>query len=167
LNEGIAGYQVDREGRKEELRIRGGSEATNIPLVVLVNQGSASGSELLAGALQDRQRAVLIGTRTFGKGSVNHLRELSDGSALYVTIGRWLTPSGRQIEGNGLQPDVAITFTEDDLTNRRDAQLSYAIQALQAKISGQPLPPAPPQPSPPPSPQPISPQASPVTPQRP
>src|SRR5205823_2127432 len=73
LDGGIAGYQVDRAGNKQELRLRGRGEGTDIPMVVLVNGGSASGSELLAGALQDRGRAQLVGTKTFGKGSVNHL----------------------------------------------------------------------------------------------
>lgn len=133
LEGGIAGYQVNRNGDRAELRLRGRGESANIPLVVLVNGGSASGSELLAGAMQDRDRAVLIGTKTFGKGSVNHLRELSDGSALYVTIGRWLTPKGRQIEGNGLAPDIEVQITEDDVRNRRDAQLERAVQVIQAR----------------------------------
>jgi carboxyl-terminal processing protease len=133
LDGGIAGYQVDRSGNKRELPIRNSGEVTELPTVVLVNRGSASGSELLAGALQDRERAVVIGTQTFGKGSVNHLRELSDGSALYVTIGRWLTPSGRQIEGNGLVPDVELALTEADIQARRDAQLERAVQELKSR----------------------------------
>ncbi len=133
LEGGIAGYQVDRSGNKRELPIRNSGEVTELPTVVLVNQGSASGSELLAGALQDRERAVVIGTQTFGKGSVNHLRELSDGSALYVTIGRWLTPSGRVIEGNGLIPDVELALTEADIQARHDAQLERAVQELKSR----------------------------------
>ena len=103
--------------------------------MVLVNRGSASGSELLAGALQDRGRAVLIGTRTFGKGSVNHLRQLSDGSALYVTIGRWLTPNGRQIEGNGLTPDITVEMTEEDVKSQKDPQLERAIEVMRTRAS--------------------------------
>ncbi len=135
LEGGIAGYQVNRNGDRQELRLRGRGEAANLPMVVLVNGGSASGSELLAGAIQDRGRAVVIGTKTFGKGSVNHLRELSDGSALYVTIGRWLTPKGRQIEGNGLSPDIEVQLTEDDIRNRRDVQLERAVQVLQSRTA--------------------------------
>ncbi|MBI2887498.1 MAG: S41 family peptidase [Chloroflexi bacterium] len=131
LDGGIAGYQVDRFGRKDELKVPGGGQATTIPLVVLINGGSASGSELLAGALQDRGRALLIGSKSFGKGSVNHLRELSDGSALYVTIGRWYTPKGRQIEANGLTPDIEVPLTEEDIRNQRDTQFQRALQALQ------------------------------------
>lgn len=134
LDGGIAGYQVDRYGKKDELRVPSNGQATTIPMVVLINSGSASGSELLSGALQDRGRALLIGTRSFGKGSVNHLRELSDGSALYVTIGRWLTPKGRQIEGNGLTPDIEVQLSEDDARNQRDSQLERALQTLQARV---------------------------------
>jgi len=121
LDGGVAGYQVDKNGRRETLRLSGKGDFTDIPVVVLVNGGSASGSELLAGALQDRGRAKLAGTATYGKGSVNHLKELADGSALYVTIGRWLTPNGRLIEGNGLTPDFTIAITEDDVKAIRDA----------------------------------------------
>ena len=135
LKGGDAGYQVDRNGRKETLRLTNDGEALDIPVVVLVNRGSASGSELLAGALQDRGRAVLIGTRTFGKGSVNHLRQLSDGSALYVTIGRWLTPNGRQIEGNGLTPDIPLEMTEEDVKNQKDPQLERAIEVMRTRAS--------------------------------
>lgn len=130
LDGGIAGYQVDRAGNKQELRLRGKGEGTDIPMVVLVNGGSASGSELLAGALQDRGRAKLVGTKTFGKGSVNHLRELSDGSALYVTIGRWQTPNGRQIEGHGLDPDIEVQLTDEDVQSRHDSQMDRALQVL-------------------------------------
>lgn len=132
LDGGIAGYQVDRNGRREALPLPGRGDYTTIPMVVLVNGGSASGSELLAGALQDRGRAKLVGTPTYGKGSVNHLKELADGSALYVTIGRWLTPNGRLIEGNGLTPDYHVPFTEDDLQARRDPQLEKALEVLRA-----------------------------------
>ena len=148
LSGGLAGYQVDRDGNRKELPLHVNSDATDLPTVILVNQGSASGSELLAGAMQDRKRALLIGTRTFGKGSVNHLRELSDGSALYVTIGRWLTPSGRLIEGNGLEPDIEVRHTEESLSNGIDLQMEYAIKALQAQINGEELPVPPPTPAP-------------------
>lgn len=145
LDGGIAGYQVNRNGDRTELRLRNRGETTSTPMVVLVNGGSASGSELLAGALQDRGRAVVIGTKTFGKGSVNHLRELSDGSALYVTIGRWLTPNGRQIEGQGLAPDVEVRVTEEDIRAQRDVQMERAIQTLQGRTA-QGIPGAPAQP---------------------
>ncbi len=132
---GLAGYQVDRNGKRDSLPLTNKAEFGDIPMVVLVNQGSASGSELFSGALQDRNRAKLVGTRTFGKGSVNHLRELSDGSALYVTIGRWLTPNGRLIEGNGLTPDFPVTITEDDLRAQRDPQMDKGLDVLRAAMA--------------------------------
>jgi carboxyl-terminal processing protease len=87
---------------------------TDLPMVVLVNENSASGSEVLSGALQDRQRALIAGTVTYGKGSVNQLQPLSNGSGIYITISRWLTPDGRMIEGKGIEPDVVLTITGDE-----------------------------------------------------
>ena len=83
-------------------------------MVVLVNQYSASASEVLTGALKDHQRAVIAGTVTYGKGSVNNLVQLLDGSGIYITIGRWLTPNGTLIEGKGIKPDQAVDFTKVD-----------------------------------------------------
>lgn len=136
LKDGIVAYQMDRNGKRETWDVRSGGEALTIPLTVLVNQGSASGSEVLAGAMQDRGRAVVIGTKTFGKGSVNHIRELSDGSALYVTIARWLTPKEHLIEGNGLMPDIVVPITEEDLRSQRDPQMERAIEALREQVRG-------------------------------
>jgi carboxyl-terminal processing protease len=93
-----------------------------------VNGGSASASEIVAGALQDRGRAKLVGETTFGKGSVQLAHKLSDGSELRVTIARWFTPNGRQIHGTGLTPDMAVPITEDDITAGRDPQLERAVQ---------------------------------------
>ena len=93
-----------------------------------------SGAEVIAGALRDNQRAVLIGETTFGKGAVNHLRELSDGGALYITIARWLTPGGEQIEGIGLSPDVEVVPTEEDIEERRDVQLFSAVEYLRESM---------------------------------
>jgi carboxyl-terminal processing protease len=87
---------------------------TGLPMVVLVDNLSASGGEVLAGALQDYERALIAGNVTYGKGSVNILRKLSDGSGLYITIARWLTPDDRLIEGNGIVPDVKLDLTGDD-----------------------------------------------------
>jgi carboxyl-terminal processing protease len=103
-----------------------------------VSKGSASGSEVLSGALRDHGRAKLVGEQTFGKGSVNHLRELSNGGALYVTIARWLTPNGEQIEGVGLVPDVPILLSEDDIANKRDVQLYAAIDEMEKQFAAQP-----------------------------
>jgi carboxyl-terminal processing protease len=134
LGSGIIVTQVDKEGNEVTQRADGGDEGEEIPLVVLVGSGSASGAEVLAAALRDNGRAVLIGSTTFGKGSVNHLRELSDGGALYITIARWLTPSGEQIEAIGLAPDIEVVPTEEDIELRRDVQLFAAIDYLREAI---------------------------------
>jgi len=105
------------------------------PLVVLVDGGTASASEIVAGALQDHKRATLIGERTYGKGSVQLVYDLSDASSLHVTVARWLTPNGHSIDGEGLSPDVEILFSEDDHANGRDPQFLKAIEFLQQEIS--------------------------------
>ena len=106
LEEGLVLYQVDGQGVRTDMEVSGGGIATEVPLVILVDGASASSSEVLAGALQDHGRAVVIGATTFGKGSVNELKQLDSGSALYVTAALWYTPNGRLIEGDGLQPDI-------------------------------------------------------------
>jgi carboxyl-terminal processing protease len=126
--------QVDRDGNETSFDAHPGDAGEDIPLVVLVGPGSASGAEVIAGALRDHQRAVLVGETTFGKGSVNHLRELSDGGAIYITIARWLTPNGEQIEGIGLTPDIPVTPSEEDIEADRDVQLYSAIDHLRQEV---------------------------------
>ena len=104
--------------------------AESIPLVVLVDRGSASASEILAGAVQDRGRGVLIGEQTYGKGSVQVTERLSDRSAVAVTIRRWFTPADRAIDGKGLTPDIVVELTEDDIKAGRDPQLDRAMTYL-------------------------------------
>lgn len=111
-----------------------GGLATDIPLAVLVDGSSASGSEVLAGALQDHGRAAIIGTQTFGKGSVDSTYELQDGSALYLTTARWLTPDKHLIEGIGITPDYEVEFSEEDWDNGIDNQLDYAVEYLKSSI---------------------------------
>lgn len=105
---------VDNEGNHQISRVDGAPVTTDLPMVVLVDEYSASGSELLAGALQDYERATIAGTKTFGKGSVNILRQLGDGSGLYITNARWLTPRGRLIEGEGLYPDYELELEGEE-----------------------------------------------------
>ena len=134
LDSGIILYAADGEGDIiEEWTASSGGLATDLPLIVLVDGGSASGSEVLAGAFQDHGRATLIGTNTYGKGSVNILHGLSDGAALYVTTARWLTPDRHLIEGVGLTPHIEVEITAEDIASGRDPQLERAIEYLQAQ----------------------------------
>jgi len=108
-----------------------GGLATEIPLVLLVNEGSASASEIVAGAFQDYQRAPLVGKTTFGKGSVQNWIELSnDQGAVRVTIARWLTPDKRQIHEEGLTPEYEVDYTEEDFQDEQDPQLEKAVEVL-------------------------------------
>jgi carboxyl-terminal processing protease len=131
LDEGIIITQVDRDGRETVYEANPGHESGDLNIVMLVGPGSASGSEVLAAALRDHGQATLIGEKTFGKGSVNHIRQLSNGGALYVTIARWRTPNGDLIEGVGLEPDVPVALTPEDAQADRDTQLFAAIDFLQ------------------------------------
>jgi len=114
LSEGIVVEIMTNEGKEASLRVDTGKATNDLPMVVLVDNTSASGSEVLAGALQDYGRAIVAGNTTYGKGSVNELLKLDDGSGLYITVARWLTPNGRLIEGQGIEPDIKLELTEED-----------------------------------------------------
>lgn len=122
----------------EQLRSSGKARLRGIPTVVLVNQGSASASEIVSGALQDTKSATVVGMKTFGKGSVQDYLNLADGSALKVTIAEWLTPSGRTINKTGLEPDVLVDRTEQDYEQQRDPQLDRALGILNGTATGTP-----------------------------
>jgi len=115
----------------------GGAIAPDIPLVVLVNEGSASASEITAGAIQDRGRGTLVGMTTYGKGSVQNWIELQgDNGAIRVTVARWLTPDSRQINAVGLTPDVQVDYTQEDYDAGLDPQLDKAVEILLAPMNG-------------------------------
>lgn len=141
LNEGIIVSTRTREGIRDVRRATG-SAITDKPLVVLIDQGSASASEILSGSLQDNSRAELVGQKTFGKGLVQAVRGLSDGSGLTVTIAKYLTPKGTDIHKNGIEPDVSSVMTEEQLKNftleklgsTQDSQYIDAQKLLLKKI---------------------------------
>ena len=116
--------------RKQEVHeARGPSSFLSYPTVVLINQGSASASEILAGALRDNHGIKLIGETSFGKGSIQELKDLSRG-ALKITIARWLTPKGSLISDVGLEPDIEVEMTDEDYEKDRDPQLDKAIEVI-------------------------------------
>ena len=128
-------YQQSGNGDRRTYRTEGGGIATQIPIVVLVNKGSASASEILAGALRDNGRAILVGEKTFGKGTVQNVHELSDKSGLRVTTAQWLTPSENPIQGVGLLPDQVVELPptatiSSEATRAEDPQLDAAVRHL-------------------------------------
>jgi carboxyl-terminal processing protease len=114
VKEGIIVQVRDREGKIEIDKVIPGKATTDLPMVVLVDHDTASASEALAGALQDHDRALIAGNVTFGKGSAGLIYHLDDGSGIYLMLYRWLTPNGRLIEGQGIEPDIELTLTGDD-----------------------------------------------------
>ncbi len=132
VDEGLVLYQIDAKGHRRDWEVEPGGLAHEIPVVVLVNEFSASASEVFAGAIIDHERAPVVGVTTFGKGSVNNLWPLSDGSGINVTTARWYTPSGTLIEGEGIIPDIVEEPSEDEL---EDPQLDRAIELLQQEIA--------------------------------
>lgn len=117
---------------KKEYRSRGEPVFLDYPVVILINQGSASGSEILAGALKDNRNVLLIGETSFGKGSVQQLEQLRENASLKITTARWLTPKGTIINEIGLEPDIKIEMTEEDYLAGRDPQLEEAIRQIKS-----------------------------------
>jgi len=120
------------EGKeKNEYRAEGNEKLLNFPIVVLINKGSASASEIVAGALRDDRGIKLIGETSFGKGVVQELENLDDGSSLKITVAKWLTPKGQSIIDKGLEPDVKIEMTDNDYKEGKDPQLDKALEVIQ------------------------------------
>lgn len=131
IPDGVIMYEEYGDGSREIYEARRGGKATDIPLVVLINEGSASASEIVAGAIQDRDRGLLVGATSYGKGSVQTYNALvNDQGAVRVTIARWLTPNQRQINEIGLEPNVIIEISEENITADVDPQLEEAIKLL-------------------------------------
>ena len=131
IAEGVIMVEQFGDGSEQVYEADPGGLATQIPLVVLVNAGSASASEIVAGAIQDYERGLLVGETTFGKGSVQNWITLpGDNGAVRVTIARWYTPNGRQIHQVGLVPDIEIIPTDEDIEADRDVQLEKALDLL-------------------------------------
>ena len=129
LPESVVLFERNNRGLEETFRADDGDRGESLPLVVLVNAGSASASEIVAGAIQDNQRGILIGETTFGKGSVQQVHTLADGSELRVTIARWYTPDNNTIDKEGITPDIEIE-SPPDLGGEADQQLQRAIEFL-------------------------------------
>jgi carboxyl-terminal processing protease len=131
IGQGVVMYEQYGDGTRQTYEAKPGGLATDIPMLVLVNEGSASASEIVAGALQDTGRAQLVGVTTYGKGSVQSWIPLNDNQgAVRVTIAKWLTPKERTIHKIGLTPDVVVERTADDINAGLDPQLDAAIAIL-------------------------------------
>lgn len=143
----LAGWFLDRgevivmerfsDGETKEFLAKGNSAWKDIPVVILVNGGSASASEILAGALRDNLSVPLVGNTTFGKGTVQQLKTLSDGSTLKMSIAEWITPAGDIISGEGLDPDYEVDLSEQDIEAGTDPQLDKALEIMVQMINNQ------------------------------
>lgn len=133
LDDGPVLYLQSRNEDEQVFNATSETIARDEPLVVLIDGGTASASEIVAGALRDRGRATLIGnSKTFGKGSVQLVFDLTDGSSVHVTSARWLTPNRQQLDQTGLEPDVLVEVTQEDIDAGRDPVLEQAVAYLQA-----------------------------------
>lgn len=131
ISDGIVMYEEYGDGSRESYNAQPGGLATEIPLVVLINEGTASASEITAGAIQDYGRGTLIGVTSYGKGSVqNWIALKTERGGVRITIARWLTPNGNQINEVGLTPDIEVPYTKEDVDADRDPQLDAAIDFL-------------------------------------
>ncbi len=128
VKDGVAVQQENREKERMAYNVRGNGLLTDVPMVVLIDKGSASASEIVAGALQDHKRALLVGETSFGKGTIQQAEDLGDTAGLHVTIAKWLTPNGTWVHQKGLKPDVEVSLKKDQPD--RDTQLEKAIEEL-------------------------------------
>lgn len=138
MKKGEVVVREDAKDGNETLFKAGGNQAlVDIPVVVLINEGSASASEILAGALRDNRQVKLIGEKSYGKGSVQEIQKLFDDSMIKLTIAEWLTPNGTSINENGLEPDYKVELTDKDYEANKDPQLDKALEVIKQQINPQ------------------------------
>jgi carboxyl-terminal processing protease len=137
IDKGVIVTEQYTDKQKIEHLARGRARLASYSTVILVNQGSASASEIVSGALQDNDLATIAGKKTFGKGSVQTLTNLSDGSSVKITVAKWLTPSGRSISDDGIEPDIVVEYTADDYNANRDPQMERAIAVLTGNVDAE------------------------------
>lgn len=130
IEDGVVVSEADSQGEKSDFYARGRARLKDYKTVVLVNEGSASASEIVAGALKSHNKAIIIGKTTFGKGSVQTLSDFSDGSSLKVTIAKWLTPDGISISEEGISPDEEVDYTLEDYEADIDPQMDRAVEII-------------------------------------
>jgi carboxyl-terminal processing protease len=133
VDQGIIVTEQFSPEKKNEYSHRGRARLKDFPTVVLVNQGSASASEIVSGALKDNGKATIVGMKTFGKGSVQTLEEMQDGSSVKITVAKWLTPKGYNINHEGIAPDVEVDLTLEDYNKSIDPQMNKAVEILMKK----------------------------------
>lgn len=121
----------ERDKENETMKTNGNPKLLNVPLVVIVNDSSASASEIVAGAIQDHKRGVIMGVQSFGKGTVQEVESFADGSSLRLTIAKWLTPNGRDIDKVGITPDIVVEIKDEDIEKEYDRQKEEAIKYLE------------------------------------
>lgn len=126
-------WEKSKDGKEKEIKTTLDPVLKKFKTVVLINGGSASGSEIMAGSLKDYKQATLVGEKSFGKGSVQEIENLPDGSAVRVTVAKWLTPNKTMINGDGIKPDIEIKLTDEDFKNQKDPQSNKAIEIINQK----------------------------------
>jgi carboxyl-terminal processing protease len=133
ITEGPVVIEKFSDTKQDKYMTTGSAKLKDIPTVVLINKGSASASEIVAGALQDNKKATIVGEKSYGKGSVQSLIDLGDGSSIKITIAKWLTPNGLSINDQGITPDQEVLIKEEDVKNEKDPQMQRAIDILTNK----------------------------------
>lgn len=133
IDQGLIVTEQFSDGKKNEYLHRGRARLKDFPTVALVNQGSASASEIVSGALKDNGKAFIVGMKTFGKGSVQTLQDMEDGSSIKITVAKWLTPNGHNINQQGIVPDIEVDLSQEDYEKNIDPQMDKAVEILNKK----------------------------------